>query len=72
VNGLEQKYGDRIAFQKLNADEPDGRAALKAYNAPGHPTVILIDANGKRVWMRTGALPEEVYVQGIEMLLAGQ
>ncbi len=70
MNGLEQEYGNRIVFQKLNADEPDGRAALKAYKAAGHPTVIIIDADGNLVWMQTGALPKEVYVEGINSVLS--
>ncbi|HHB91513.1 MAG TPA: hypothetical protein ENK60_09425 [Anaerolineae bacterium] len=69
MNGLEQIYGDRVVFQRMNADEPDGRAALKAYKAPGHPTVVLIDAQGNVVWMRTGVLPESAYAEGIETLL---
>jgi len=71
VNGLEQEYAGRIVFQKLNADEPDGRAALKAYNAPGHPTVILFDEKGRLVWMRTGAMPKEVYLEGVKTVLSG-
>ena len=70
MNGLEQEYGDRIVFQKMNADEPDGRAALRAYKASGHPTVVIIDANGNKVWQQTGALSRDVYVEGIQSVLS--
>jgi thioredoxin-related protein len=70
VNGLESEYGDRIAFQKLNVDEPDGKLAAQAYRARGHPTAIILDANGKQIWSRTGALARSDYAEAIESALS--
>ena len=70
MNGLESEYGDRIAFQKLNVDEPDGKLAAQAYRARGHPTVIILDASGKQIWSRTGALAKNDYVEAIESALS--
>jgi len=70
VNGLESEYGDRIAFQKLNVDEPDGALAAQIYRARGHPTVIILDASGKQIWSRTGALARKDYVAMIESVLS--
>jgi len=69
VNGLEAEYGDRIIFQRLNIDEPDGRRAAKAYRLRGHPTVIIFDTEGKQVWSQLGAQPREIYVRAIESVL---
>ncbi len=70
MNGLESEYGDLITFQKLNVDEPDGALAAQAYRIRGHPTVIILDANGKQIWSRTGALTRSDYAEAIESALS--
>ncbi|HFB52467.1 MAG TPA: c-type cytochrome, partial [Anaerolineae bacterium] len=47
VDGIEQEYGDRLTIQRINADKGDGPAIVRAYNILGHPSVLLIDKNGK-------------------------
>jgi len=70
VNGLESEYKDRITFQKLNVDEPDGELVAQAYRARGHPTVIILDAGGRQIWLRTGALTRDNYARAIEAALS--
>ena len=47
VDGLEQQYGNRLTFRRINADKGEGPAIVRTYNILGHPTVLLIDKNGK-------------------------
>ena len=70
VNGLETEYGDRIAFQRLNVDEPEGRMAARAYRIRGHPTIVLIDPQGEILWTTVGVIPREDVVQAIENAIA--
>jgi hypothetical protein len=53
VNGLEEEYGARIAFLRLDADN-DGRAAFAAFNLRGHPSYVIIDTTGSVLWKSVG------------------
>ncbi len=66
VNGLEAEYGERIAFQHLDVDEPEGRLAARAYQVRGHPTIIMIDPQGDILWKRPGVLSREEIVNAVE------
>ena len=70
MNGLEIEYGDRIIFQKLNVDESDGERFAQAYRVRGHPTVLILDADGKQIWLRTGALSRDDYFEAIQSTLS--
>jgi thioredoxin-like negative regulator of GroEL len=72
VDGLESDYGDRVAFQRLNADEDDGRAAAQTYRVRGHPAIVVINAQGDVVWSRVGVQPRDVVVSALESILAGE
>ena len=69
VNGLEEDFGDQIAFQRLNVDEPEGKMAAREYKVRGHPTMVLIDRSGEVVSRHVGVLPREFLVQAIENTL---
>ncbi len=66
VNGLEAEYGEQIAFQHLDVDEPEGRLATRAYQARGHPTIVIIDPQGDILWKRPGVLSRADIVEAIE------
>jgi thioredoxin-like negative regulator of GroEL len=72
VDGLEGEYGDRVAFQRLNADEDDGQAAAQTYRVRGHPAIVVINARGDVVWSRVGVQPRDVVVSALESVLAGE
>ena len=72
VDGLETDYGDRVAFQRLNADEDNGRAAAQAYRVRGHPAIVVINAQGDVVWSRVGVQPRDVVTSALESVLAGE
>jgi thioredoxin-like negative regulator of GroEL len=72
VDGLESDYGDQVAFQRLNADEDDGRAAAQTYRVRGHPAIVVINARGDVVWSRVGVQPRDVVAGALESALAGE
>ena len=72
VDGLEADYGDRVAFQRLNTDEDDGRVAAQTYRLRGHPAVVVINAQGEVVWARLGVQPQDVVASALESVLAGE
>jgi thioredoxin 1 len=69
VDGLEEEYGDRVAFQRMNVDQADGRAAAKTYGVRGHPAIIVLDAGGNVVFSRVGVQPREDVAAALEKLL---
>lgn len=54
VNGLEEEFGGRVAFQRMNVDEQDGRLAAQTYRVRGHPAIVILDAQGEVIWSRVG------------------
>jgi thioredoxin-like negative regulator of GroEL len=72
VDGLEADYGDRVAFQRLNTDEDDGRAAAQTYRVRGHPAIVVTNAQGDVVWTRLGVQSRDVVASALERVLAGE
>jgi len=68
VDGLEETYSDRIAFQRINADKDDGPAIVRAYNILGHPTFIFVNRAGQEVRRFVGPQTIETLQQTIETL----
>ena len=69
VDGLEADYGDQIAFQRLNVDGDDGRAAAETFRVRGHPAIVVLDAGGSVVWSRVGVQPRADVVKVLDSLL---
>jgi thioredoxin-like negative regulator of GroEL len=72
VDGLEAEYGNRVAFQRLNADEDDGRAAAQTYRVRGHPAIVVLNPKGDVIWSRVGVQRREVVTSALESVLAGE
>ena len=72
VDGLETDYGDQIAFQRLNVDEDDGKAAAQTFRVRGHPAIVVLDADGSLVWSRVGVQPRADVVKVLESLQVSQ
>ena len=72
VDGLEADYGDRVAFQRLNADEDDGRAAAQTYRVRGHPAIVVVNARGDVVWARLGVQPRDDVANVLESVPIGE
>jgi hypothetical protein len=72
VDGLEADYGDRVAFQRLSADEDDGRAAAQTYRVRGHPAIVAPNPQGDVVWSWLGVQPLDVVASALESALVGE
>jgi thioredoxin-related protein len=68
VNGLENDYSDRIAFQRLNAAR-EGQALFRRYNLRGHPAYVILDEQGNIVWRLVGQTPRAALEQAIQRAL---
>jgi len=69
VDGLEADYGDQIAFQRLNVDADDGKAAARTFRVRGHPAIVVLDAGGSVVWSRVGVLSRDNVAGVLESVL---
>jgi len=72
VDGLEEEYGGRVAFQRMNLDEQAGRLAAQTYRARGHPAIVVLDARGKVVWSRVGVQSVEDVASALDNALSSQ
>ncbi|MBI3941779.1 MAG: hypothetical protein HY326_02100 [Chloroflexi bacterium] len=70
VNGLQEKYQDRVDFRRLNA-EKEGKAPFEAYHLRGHPGYILLNPDGKVLWQALGPKSAQELAAQIEAALAG-
>ncbi len=69
VNGLEQEYGHRVVFERVDANTESGRLRFQAYRLRGHPGFVLVDAQGEVLWSFTGPLDSERFRLQLEALL---
>jgi len=68
VNGLKQDYQQQIDFVDLNVEDGgQGQAAFEFYQVRGHPTVMIILADGSIGWMKFGVVARE----DIELAIKG-
>ena len=72
VDGLEEDYGSRVAFQRLNVDGHNGRAAAQTYRVRGHPAIVVLDAQGKVIWSRVGVQSRDDIASALESALSSQ
>jgi hypothetical protein len=54
VDGLEEKYKNRIEFRRIDALSPEGKTAYQAYNLLGHPAFMLLNPQGELLWKGLG------------------
>lgn len=59
VNGLEEMYGQQVAFKRINANRGDGPAIMQAYRIPGHPTTLIFNRQGQEIERLVGPQPAE-------------
>lgn len=59
VDGLEEQYHGRVAFQRIDANRGDGPAIIRQHNILGHPTILIVDHRGKEVNRLLGPQPAE-------------
>jgi cytochrome c-type biogenesis protein len=71
VHGLEQEYGDRVAFIYVDVDDPAGEEMKRKLGYRFQPHIFLLNAEGEVVVDWLGMVPEESLRGAIESVLAG-
>ncbi|MEM7536840.1 MAG: hypothetical protein AAF639_31965 [Chloroflexota bacterium] len=66
VNGLEREFDTIMAFQRFNANTDQGQSLLRAYELRGHPSYVVVDTRGKRLWSGMGEIPESILRTQVE------
>jgi hypothetical protein len=69
VDGLEEKYQDRVEFRRIDANSPTGKAAYQAYALRGHPGFVLLSLDGAILWSGIGEQPVEILEEPIRLAL---
>ncbi|MCA9970409.1 MAG: hypothetical protein KC425_09355 [Anaerolineales bacterium] len=69
MHGLEQTYGDQIAFEYLDVDNPDTADARIQYGFRYQPHFILLDADGRVVQEWLGYQSANVFEEAFADLL---
>ena len=57
VDGFENEYIDQFEFRSLDANVGEGKQAFQAYNIPGHPSYVILNATGEVLWLGVGEQP---------------
>ena len=65
MNGLEQDYSAQIAFDKIDANTEAGRMLLRKYGLRGHPSYVIVDSQGNRLWSASGVIAEAILQETI-------
>ena len=55
MDGLEAEFSGRVHFARLNVDEPEQARIQQSYGMRGHPSVVILDANGEPTQRYFGA-----------------
>ncbi|MBV7337252.1 hypothetical protein KFU94_55290 [Chloroflexi bacterium TSY] len=65
VNGFEEEYGDRLAFDRLDANAEPGKTLLREYSLRGHPSYVIVDQQWEKLWSASGVLEEDILREAI-------
>lgn len=70
MNGLQGEYSENIAFVSLNAaDGAEGQSAFEELVLPGHPAILIFDADGNEIYRAFGSFEEEILVTELIALI---
>ena len=58
VDGLETEFESDVTFERINASNDRGQAAMKTYSLRGHPSYVFLDEQGEVVWHFSGQTSE--------------
>ena len=70
VGGLEQQYGDKLAFLSVNVSVGDGFRAFTQTHLAGHPSYLILKPDGSELWRGIGVQSEKALTDAIEQSLA--
>ena len=69
MDGLEQTYGDRLRFVRVDFNSSDGQALAQRYRVRAHPTIVVIDRTGVARTTVFGVPKREELEQAIDTVL---
>lgn len=71
VHGLEDEYGDQVAFRFLVAnDGGEGETVFGALAIPGHPGFVLFNAAGVETYRAFGIVPRAALAAELDAALS--
>ena len=65
VDGLEQQFGEDVAFVYLNAREGEGEVIFDHLTLPGHPAVVLFSTDRHETFRALGPVEEVILREAI-------
>lgn len=70
MNRLQEQYTDSIEFVSLDAaDNANGQSAFEQLTLPGHPSIVIFDAEGNEIYRGFGTFEESVLDTELSELL---
>jgi hypothetical protein len=69
VDGLQAKYGNQIAFLRVDVSTPEGLRAFDAARLSGHPSFLILKPDGTEAWRAVGQQTETALLDAIKNLL---
>lgn len=69
VRGLQDTYGDQVAFQIIDATSTEGAAWFAQLALPGHPGYVLFNADGEEVFRTFGVVEMAILEKPLQALL---
>ena len=72
VDGLEEKYRDKVEFRHIDVNSLTGKSAYQAYSLRGHPSFVLLSPDGTILWTGLGEQPTDNLEEQIQLALDEQ
>jgi thiol-disulfide isomerase/thioredoxin len=69
---LEKRYGERVNFVMLNANNPRWWPEVDQYGVDGVPHYVFLDGRGRRVAEAKGPQPATIFEQNLVALARGE
>ena len=58
-DGLEDEFAGRVSFHRLNVEEPEQAQIQQQYGLRGHPSAVILDADGQPTTQFVGIVEVE-------------
>ncbi len=69
VNGLESALQGEVAVLRVDAEAGAGAQAFRQYAMPGHPSYLLLSADGSELWRAFGPMGADDLQAAVEAQL---
>lgn len=69
VNGLKQKYSDKLKFINLDFDDKANASLEQKFKVEGQPTLVITDGQGNLVKRWVGVVAGEELARNLQLLV---